>query len=184
MKYYHGTSYESGMNILKTHKFNNINPIWDCSVCGVTYVVSEEFEDSADAAIQLAIEAGQIAAAHKNSQSSKIIVFEFDTESDEFEDDISCENMHECYQIDNDTLNNLIQTGDIKVRVLVFDNAYEPFVRPFYLTAISKKYYTFEDDSLERVCRNISTGEINWFYEDYLHCYEQPSEMDWSSGKE
>lgn len=181
MKFYHGTSYESGMNIIKSKSFGHIDTVWTCSDNDMTYCVSEEYDGSREAAIRTAVEAGQIAAAHINSKFTDIILFEFDTDDDteNFLPDVSCENTDYFYQIDNDILNDMIASGEVKMKIYRVRNAYEPYMRAFYVASLySNRYYRFDDKRLEKACRCLQTADTCWFFDDYINSYNDPTETE------
>lgn len=179
MKYYHGTDMESGLNIIKSGKFGADATVWNCTSNTTTYVVSEEYDDDPDCAIRFAVEAGQIAAADKDSKSVNIMIFEFESSPDNFLPDCSCENMYDCYEIENDDLNKLIENGEIKMRVLIAEDAYEPYMRIFYLkNLVSNSYYDFADKRLEEVCKNIEKWDSIFFIDEFLGVYSNLTEYD------
>lgn len=179
MKYYHGTNYEAGINILR-HGFAK-NTIWSCSNPSNVYMICEQFENDDHLytemddlpALRFAIEAAQIAAAYQDSKCEAIFVFEFDIPDEmTIEPDSSCENMYDCYEIDCDTLNTRIQTQEITITTYLFHHAYVPYLRIFYLKQVNKNYMQLKDPSLRRAIESIRNVETFWFYDDFVGIYE------------
>lgn len=163
MTLYHGTNYEAAMNIIE-NGFESPDTIWSCSEDTMTYFIRET--DDEYYALQFAIDAAKISAAHFNSQSTAICVFKIEISDDIFDDeflpDISCENMNDCYCIESDRLNKLVDTSVIKMSLLRISDAYNMWLRPFYLTGLSE-YYVCNDATLERAmnCINNNNAHIN-----------------------
>ena len=158
-QYIHGTSYESAMNILQNGFQDVEQKIWDCSGYGYMYFRDADSEE----AQFMAISNGQIAAAYTNSKETYIavIVLEMSDElSDEiFEEDLSCENMYDCYQVEINTLNKFIASGDIKAKIQFFDEAYIPYLRPFYLNHITN-HMKISDKLLQDAIAVINRSDV------------------------
>ena len=182
MRYYHGTDYASGLNIIE-NGFSDADTVWTCSDDSVTYLVSENYdggpyyEDNYEPknvpAFGFATGAAQIAAANCNQLTDKVIVFEFEIPDDiELHEDSSCENMYHCYQIDNDTLNEYIRTNKIKMTTYILHKAYVPYLRVFYLKDINLNYYHTCESDLMDILNDLAKVEAYWFYDNYLNQFE------------
>lgn len=190
MKYYHGTDFLSAQNILKNGFSSNKETVWTCSVPNYLYVAREDYDDYDDydgdfddmldiPAVRIAVEAAQIAAAHTNQLTKDVFVFEFDIPDDiEVEEDVSCENMYGCYQLDVNELNSNIQDGTIQVTAYKFNNAYVPDLRIFYLTNLNSQYYAFLDNELASIADKLKTSVQDWFYEDYVGTWSGHETID------
>lgn len=179
MKYYHGTDYDSGISIIKTG-FNPDHTVWNCSSDRVTYLVDELYdngpygEDLNDIpAIRFALMAGQIAAAHNEQQSDKIIIFELDIPDDVFvEYDKSCSNMYHCHQINNDILNENIRNKNITMTIHVLHRAYVPCLRIFYLCNLDDNLYIHNNESELDVINVLQKTNTCWFYDEYMGLFD------------
>lgn len=181
MRYYHGTSYDSGMQIIKDG-FRKGNKIWNASCKDMIYMVRESYDNEDQyfekmeelPAVRFAIEAGQIAAAHQNQLNKDLMLFEFIIPDDYvIDEDDSCDNMHDCFQIYFKELNTAISSGDIEVNIYHIHNGYEPYLRIFYLMNLCENpHYSFQDNGLYNICQSIRSNEHFWFYDDYLATYE------------
>ena len=191
IKFFHGTSMENAEKIIK-EGFSSNDTIWNCSDCDYTYVAEsncdeEEYNINYDEGFYLAVEAAQIAAAYFNSMKSETVVFEFlvpEEIANEFEDDISCENMaqyHHCYQIDSKFLNDCIRTGKIRVIKHTLKNAYNPNLRVFVLPK-NNKYLNKIDDLLIKQAMEL-VKDI-WL-DDFIGYYDEDitEEIDFSENK-
>lgn len=145
MLFYHGTSYESFLNIIK-EGFNPQEKTWVCSEVDTTYFYglndfrecdqygckenhhTEECTEFAQfEAIRMSGENGKIAAAIKGSKKDIIIVIEYEADSNEVEKDESCENMEGAYSIYDADKNKIKR---------IFSIGYFPDLRPFYLVGV------------------------------------------------
>lgn len=188
MKYYHGTNYDSGLNIMK-NGFEHNTTIWNCSNKNLTYLISEEYDDgpyTSDKpepndipAFRFATGAAQIAAANSNQLTDQLFVFEFDiNENIPLDEDISCSNMYDCYQIDNKTLNEHIINGDIKINIYLLNKAYVPYLRIFYLKDLSTEFYTPNNQDLQTIIEQMKNIETCWFYDDYMSYFDSYKIID------
>ena len=173
MIYYHGTSYEAAMNIIKDG-FNSPDTIWSCSDDCNTYIIHDKYFDDDDydeyEAVEFAISAARISAAYTNSKSDHIAIIIFDIPEDIAESyvlqDSSCENMPDCYQIDSDDLNDLMDKDKIAVQVRIFENSYNQWLRPFYLAGLNKNYMCIKDPALDAAVEIIeSSKNIDYLYD-------------------
>ena len=179
MRYYHGTDYESGISILR-HGFHSQNRIWNCSNPNHTYLVRDNGDENDNDDISFAINAAQMAAAHKNSNNTNLIIFafDFDDEADEYiMPDMSCPNMdsYNCYQIESEDLNKLIKSNNIKVQIRFVEMGYIPYLRAFYLASPCEDYYTIDYDDLlydvvMRIKRMSMRTDTCWFYDMISEC--------------
>ena len=168
--YIHGTSYENALDIFKNgFKSENKDMIWECSNSNMLYVRNrkDEYEDEDN--LFLAIEAGQIAAAKLNSFSTKIGIIEIEM-SDEISencvsDDTSCENMYGCFEINIDELNKYIKKGEASAVIYVYENAYIPYLRPFYLTGVKLSYMNIKDALLLNAIDVINSSKECLYFE-------------------
>ena len=181
MRYYHGTSYESGQLILQ-YGFQNGIKVWNASCEDMLYMISEQYDNEDNyyqsfdelPAVRFAIEAAQIAAAHQNQLNKDLTLFEFIIPDEyDIEEDDSCDGMYDSYQIHVKELNDAISNGEIEMNVYHIHGGYEPYLRAFYLMNLcNNPYYTFTDDNLCNICQNIYLHESSWFYDDYLAAYD------------
>lgn len=183
MRYYHGTDYESGLNIIK-HGFVHDETIWNCSDDTQIYLVSEEYDDGPYVedntnpdnypAFRFAIEAGQIAAAHNNQTNDALFVFAFDIPDDDssinLNKDTSTENQTDCYEINSAHLTTCIRENKIKMTPYIIHGAYVHFLRIFYLKDLSDDYYIPDEELLE-ILESMKHVEALWFYDEYLGVY-------------
>lgn len=165
--YFHGTSYENALNILRDGFLDEPDRIWTCSNDDKMYFRDADSED----AKFLCIESGKITAAYTDSNSTLIalIIMEMSDElADEImEEDDSCENMYDSYQIDLVDLRKYILSNDIGIKIQMYADCYIPYLRPFYLTNITERYMYIEDDTLKRAINIIARSDtfIDEIYE-------------------
>lgn len=179
MRYFHGTDYTSGMDIIR-NGFHPNTQIWKTSTPNTIYVISEEYDNSGNEyvnvedlpALRIALEAGQIAAATKNQFDDKIIVFELETDSIHFEHDKTKGAPSDSYCCLANELNDLIKYGDIKMTCHILTEAYVPYLRIFYLINLYEGYYSFEDD-MKNIIKHIKNIDTCWFYDDYIGVYSE-----------
>ena len=167
--YIHGTSYESTMDILKNGlKVDNKDMIWECSNSDLLYL--RDKNDEEDDSLMLCIESGQIAAAKLNSLSTKIGIIEIELSDKIAEEsvleDTSCENMYGCFEMDIDELNKYIESGEAVVTIHIYENAYLPYLRPFYLTGNNQSYMKIKDPLLKQAIDVINSATKDIYYED------------------
>lgn len=145
MKFFHGTSYENYLNIVK-NGFNVEKPLtWLCSEINKTYLWGCDDESEG---LCRAKDSGLITAALQNSQEHQVIVLEFDLKDDEeILPDYSCENMEDAYCIENKLLN--------LHNFVVHNFSYNPELRPFYLIGCNKMYLNVEDNHLKETLELI-----------------------------
>lgn len=181
MKYYHGTSYNSGLQILQ-NGFESGHKIWSCSDSNKIYLVSEKFDNEniiitdfeQKPAVRFATESAQIAAAHVNQKSEDVIVFEFDVNDDvNFSPDMSCINMPDCYEVETNVLNQLICNGVIKMTAYKMKKAYTPYLRVFYLYSLDTNYYRPKNKNLKHIINKLkSINHFYWFYDEFIGVWE------------
>lgn len=164
----HGTSDENAHNMIKSNKLGkNHKTIWTCSNPNLLYMYNADDED----AIQLSVESGQIAAAYMNSKSTRIAVISLDIPDNIVNElvnpDCSCENTNGCFQINYNDLNNYIKSNIIKAQINYYDNAYIPYLRPFYLSYLNSRYMTISDPLLKIAIKMLKDNDI--FIEDILY---------------
>ena len=192
MRYFHGTDRASYDNIMKHGFFTDKKTIWKCSDSDNIYLVSEDYDrDYYDGtlenlpAVRFAVEAGQIAAANANSQSTDVFVFEFDIDGNiELLSDSSCPNMDDCYEIGIEDLNKLISDNKVKIKIHCMHDAYEPNLRLFYLIGVFENtYYQCEDGRLLQVMQRFekSVNDSCWFYDEYLGSFSSYTTMEFKS---
>lgn len=182
--FYHGTSYENALNIIKNGFGGKTAPektIWNCSNNSRTYLAeSDEFEEG----FELAISAAKTAAAYYDSKSTKIAVFEFQIPEEVVEEyllpDRSCPNMDDCYTIENEDLNELINLHRIGMKVRWYEDSYQPFLRAFYLSGLCKDYFNLEmlEPALIDCIDVIENSDVMDKLGDYL--FERGEEADLS----
>lgn len=158
----HGTTYENAMTIINNQKFNNndIETVWTCSNPDLLYLRDAD----TDEATWQTVESAQLAAAYLNSQSQQIAIIQLkmsDELADEIiENDMSCPDTDGCFQLDKEELDFHIANGNIQCQVLFYNNAYIPYLRPFYLTSICTKYMSFKDKTLEYAIQILNKNSI------------------------
>ena len=163
MKFFHGTSAENAINILR-HGWSSerlYQNTWNCSEDDMIYLVS----CAREGCYHLALEEGQITAAKNGSDSKDIYVFEFeipeDIADDYLEDDDSCPGMDDCYTIDSKTLDRLVAEHKIDINYNKYP-IYMPMMRPFYLTSLSEEYMNITDEDLLegiKIANSIYSGQ-------------------------
>lgn len=167
MLFLHGTTISAACSIIK-NGFQNVDTIWTCSDARYTYMVEigniyDEME-----AVRFACEAAQIAAAKLNVYDTEIVIFGFDFPSDiagkYLMPDISCANMDGCWCIENNTINKLIQNGEISYSAKIVQNAYIPYLRPFYLMHISQDFIDLDKD-LKNIYDYLKNANISDIYD-------------------
>lgn len=172
--YYHGTSYENAIDIIKKGFGNhNKDTVWNCSNPNCLYVHACDDDTENE---QLAIESGQIAAAYYNSQSDKIAVIKLII-PDELEivmpDYTTGYMQRDSYEIDYDELNKYINKNSIKATIKFYENAYTPYLRPFYLSNLTSEYMSIKDYKLKQATEILKRNSI--FIDDlfeYGNCIE------------
>jgi len=167
----HGTSFESGRNILEHGLISNKETVWNCSDPGMIYCRNvDENED----ALYECVMSGQCAAAYQDSKSTQIAIVRIEIEADIaeeiVEDDISCANMYECYQIDIDTLNEFITEGKVRLYVDFYEDAYIPYLRLFYIAHTDEDFMSFDDPVLTRAKKLVAEMDTSYIMDD-LMCY-------------
>lgn len=167
MLFLHGTTASAARSIIKTG-FQAADTIWTCSDPRSTYVVEVGSRYSEREAVYFACDIARVAAAKLGTSDTDIVIFGFDFTSDMADKyllpDISCENMEGCWFIDNNSLNKLMQNGEISYSVKVIKDGYIPYLRPFYLTQASHNYLTL-DKELEYVCSCLRDKDVNDIYD-------------------
>jgi hypothetical protein len=88
----------------------------------------EDEQAAYDRCLQSALENGQLASAIQGSNDSRVCVFVFDLDDQCLDADKSCPNMGGAFCLENSKL-SLDNLGYI----LVIDDVYYPYLRPFYL---------------------------------------------------
>jgi len=169
----HGTSFESGINILEHGLVSNKETVWNCSDPGMIYC--RDIDDQGyDETLSLSIESGQCTAAYQDSKSTQIAIVRIemseDTAEEIVEEDISCPNMYECYQIDIDSLNELIAAGEARLYVDFYEDAYIPYLRLFYIRWTEEEFMSFDDPVLTRAKKLVSEMDTSYIVDD-LMCY-------------
>lgn len=169
-KLYHGTTIEAKEEIIQG-RYDPESTIWSCSNPGFMYVYGKDelceaegwdedctTQEQEDNCARRANESAQIANAILPKPGNKTCVIEFQIldelyekakEDSEISPDDSCENMGSCgsLQVDVCWLNEHIKTGEIKMRVWVFE--FNPCLTPFYLSSLFQNEY-FEE-TLEKL---------------------------------
>ncbi len=177
--FYHGTTVESAMQILKNGFAGVIDStIWNVSDADKLYMRELNCdEDGYDESLRYCIENAQIAAAIRNSMDSRIAVIKFIVDDkaiiqfDEmFESDDSCDNMEDCFQVDKVLLQECIDNGTIKASIDVYDDAYVPYLRVFYLAGLEMSYLDIEDNLLIKAIEIAKNSNV-WL-EEILDCGE------------
>lgn len=163
----HGTDYDSAMSIVKNGLISGHDTIWTCSRDDMIYCRKQTDEDGDET--YLCIESGQLAAAYRNSMSTKIGVLLIDIPDDLVEeiveDDNSCENMYGCYQI---LIDDILENSDrIKLSVDMYGDSYTPYLRPFYLANVCKDYLVIDDPLLSMAIKVINDSSV--FLEEILY---------------
>lgn len=166
-KYIHGTDYDSAMNIVANGLSDEKDTVWSCSDPECIYCRDAEEED----ALWQCIESGQIAAAYRNSLSTKIGIIEIAMDDsvaeDIVEDDTSCENMYGCYQINIDSIKTAMRDNHATVTVRIYGDSYVPYLRPFYLAYVCEQYMVVEDALLRQAIDVVKRSE-SYIFEDLL----------------
>lgn len=176
MIFIHGTDYDSAMSIVKDGLINGHDTIWTCSRDDMIYC-RKQYDDEEDNTFYC-IESGQIAAAYKNSMSTKIGILLIDI-PDELveeivEEDNSCENMYGCYQI---LISDILDNKDkIKLSMNIHKDAYVPYLRPFYLSNACENYMTIDDQLLQRAIDIIHDSAA--YIEDIFYYGEVETHYD------
>lgn len=175
---YHGTSYEAGVDIIR-NGFHSPDTIWSCSDPEKTYFIKSDYDEDEDKdlnddAVMFAVDASKIAAAHFDSKATSTFLFEITMSDETFDDemlpDTSCENADDCYCIDSETLNELISDGKITLTVYLVKNAYNTWLRPFYLCNLSS-YYEPNDEVLHDAIRCLQESQvIDAMYDHLFGC--------------
>lgn len=174
----HGTSFESGRNILEHGLIKNKGTVWTCSDPDMIYCRDIDDADY-DETLFLSIESGRCAAAYQDSKSTQIAVVRIEIEESIaegiVEEDNSCPNMYECYQIDIDTLNELIVSGTARLYVDFYEDAYIPYMRIFYIAWANDEFMSFDDPVLTRAKKLVSEMDTSYIMDD-LMCYGEKVE--------
>ena len=191
-KLYHGTTVEAMKEIIQG-RYDPESTIWNCSSPDFMYVYGKDelckaegwdedctTREQEDNCARRANESAQIANAILPKPENKTCVIEFvisdelynwAKENDAISPDYSSENMEDCgaLQVDAYWLNKHIKSGEIKMRVWVFE--FNPCLTPFYLSGLFQNEY-FEE-TLEELPPLMydaikAIADANIFLEDLL----------------
>lgn len=163
---YHGTDYEAGKNIAE-NGFVHYNNIWLVSDIKQVYFIDANSEESE----RFAYDAAVTAAAYKGSKSSDICILKLDIDEQEMLPDCSVEDMTDCYQIESTKLNDLLKNKNAKLEINIIKNAYNPYLRPVYLTHIASRKdcpIAFEDELFEQAVKYMDKYLNSTGYDLYL----------------
>lgn len=162
--YVHGTTIEN-LEKIKKEGFSDIrDTTWNCSNTDYIYLRKLNFDENNDAeewffdTIQYCLDNAQITASLNQSIYHKLAVLFFEIDDTDIEEDNSCENMNNCYQISVEEINKL------KYDALIFEESYNPDFRYFYMPfdndLLDITYAKNIDYNLMKVIKNTDRSEI------------------------
>lgn len=176
MTYYHGTTYEAALNILR-NGFEHDDTIWSCSDNCKIYMIQQDSDPDIADNVNMSLSAARIAAAHTASEHRDLVIFAFDIPNhirDEYmRCDMSAPNMYDCWEIAADELTKLVAKHKIRMRARIARDAYSPMLRALYLVSIvNNDYYDLYDigaTSTEiSILKQLAKSDV---YCDDLHMY-------------
>ena len=193
-KLYHGTTIEAMKEIVQG-RYDPESTIWSCSNPGFMYVYGKDelcevegwdedctTQEQGDNCARRANESAQIANAILPKPGNKTCVIEFGIpdelyewakENDIVSPDYSYEYMENygALQVDACWLNQHIKSGEIKIRVWVFE--FNPYLTPFYLSSLF--YNEYFEETLEELPPLMydavkAIADAGIFLEELLDC--------------
>ena len=174
--YYHGTSYENAMKIIK-EGFTSPQTNWNCCNGKETYFYKENRLDIEDV-LHSAVGSAQITSALQNSQSDKICILRVEIPEDSniyISPDYSVDDAitnETAVVINNDELNAAISTCEAILSYAVIEHTYNPYLRFVYLSNINDEFINIDNlskaeiEAFNTLQRNAS--EISGLYEDVI----------------
>lgn len=174
--YYHGTSHENAMKIIK-EGFTSPQTNWNCCNGEETYFYKED-RFNMEEVLHSAVGSAQITSALQNSQSDKICILRVEISEDSniyiapdysVDDAITNET---AVVINNDELNAAISNGKAILSYAVIEHTYNPYLRFVYLSNINDEFINVDNLSkAELEAFNIfqkNAFEISGLYEDAI----------------
>ena len=174
--YYHGTSHENAMKIIK-EGFTSPQTNWNCCNGEETYFYKED-RFNMEEVLHSAVGSAQITSALQNSQSDKICILRVEIPEDSniyiapdysVDDAITNET---AVVIKNDELNAAISTGKAILSYIEIEDTYNPYLRFVYLSNINDEFINIDNLSKAEVeAFNIfqrNASEISGLYEDAI----------------
>lgn len=150
-KYYHGTSYENAMKIMK-EGFTSPQINWNCCLGEETYFWKEDKSNPEEVLIW-AQGSAQIAAAIQNSQSDKVCILSIEVPENSniyISPDYSVDDaatIETAVTINNKELNKAISEGKVILSCAEIDKSYNPYMRFVYLSALDNELINIDDFS-------------------------------------
>lgn len=181
--YIHGTTEANAMHIVSRKRFDTHDTVWLCSDREMLYVrdIGEEDADmplSRNESKDECMENAQIAAAFWGSKSDKLALIHIEMEDEDarliVHKDISHPNARGSYQIEKEKLNGMIEKGRVRIKAVIYKDAYIPYLRPFYLMGVDDGMMEIEDSLLVYVINQLNKEEVYlnniiWDYGD-VYC--------------
>lgn len=174
--YYHGTSYENAMKIIK-EGFTSPQTNWNCCNGEETYFYKED-RFNMEEVLHSAVGSAQITSALQNSQSDKICILRVEIPEDSniyISPDYSVDDAitnETAVVIKNDELNAAISTSEAILSYAVIEHTYNPYLRFVYLSNINDEFINIDNLSKAEVeAFNIfqrNASEISGLYEDAI----------------
>lgn len=174
--YYHGTSHENAMKIIK-EGFTSPQTNWNCCNGEETYFYKED-RFNMEEVLHSAVGSAQITSALQNSQSDKICILRVEIPEDSnvyISPDYSVDDAitnETAVVIKNDELNAAISTGKAILSYIEIEDTYNPYLRFVYLSNINDEFINIDNLSKAEVeAFNIfqrNASEISGLYEDAI----------------
>lgn len=168
MVYWHGTTYTSGLDIMRSRRFSSVHRIWEDSSVDNVYFYKDEIDKEEHAGLRSVLENAQLSMAARNELSTQVAVVKLTVPDElEFEDDISAETMsyYSAVQIDRQELNRMIETGEIQMEVLFFPDVYVPGIRLFYLALVGDNILSNLTEFEKRIVKEIKRTGVDIYEE-------------------
>ena len=174
--YYHGTSHENAMKIIK-EGFTSPQTNWNCCNGEETYFYKED-RFNMEEVLHSAVGSAQITSALQNFQSDKICILRVEIPEDsniyispDYSVDDAITNKI-AVVIKNDELNAAISTSEAILSYAVIEHTYNPYLRFVYLSNINDEFINIDNLSKAEVeAFNIfqrNASEISGLYEDAI----------------
>lgn len=188
----HGTTEENAKKIQETGFFDSrdIDTVWTCSdnrmlYCREVTGLGMEYEDEDYEPMQACLENAQIASAYYGSRSDVLglvwIYVPTDILDEIAEEDCSCENMSDCFQLDKEEIDRYISDpfNPVYYQVDYFEKGYYPDLRPFYLANLMSDYMVIKDDMLAEAVKVLKNSEA--YLEDLYYTGDRITERHFST---
>lgn len=168
---FHGTTYENYLQILKDgfDNYEDDKKTWNCSIDNEVYFFDVDKTDNQeddldyrkDDCINKCFQQAQITASLQGTFDNRLIVLQYEIDSEFVHADTSCENCEEASTVDAD---ELAEHGIIKN--IFIDKSYNPHLRFFYISGLLHNDYfnreNFTDLENEAMTTIANTDNNIW----------------------